>query len=634
MPSTEERVSVFSEVSQLSAATKTVANHLQQALTSDQAWEVTSTVSKAVGRWLTEVCGFPIERASYFSTDADNALELAILYALYTKYPDAHESGYIAAMAGAVPVVYISDVFEYGTGARVAPNLSKVLQKLGFSGIHCRKVQFCQDISQGYQMDCDDLEHIIQEDKQAGLTPLMVISSLGTAGYELDLWDDLKRIRSICDDNEMCLHVLGSSLALLFNSEEAHNEQIVQDVQAADTVCLDLNNWFGLAGTSTCTIVRQDNIPMFDGHDSFTTLPLWVYMQRVGRDFMVNQISFAVELTQYLHKNLEVLDNTIYIEHPDSTQSPHLVFFSYDPTKLLLSCINSQSYTSSSEQDDDAQHIPDWFPSLDVLNAATATLVERLNYGIDIMNNALNSLAFSKVTNTTTGRVMIRFNAVPALGVGTNLSRSSIDLWLDELEICSQLFNATLLYSPMFHQYFGDGTMDDVSIRIPGYLRGDIEMPEIDMDTIHPNSIIDGLEMASTMNSLPHEPEDLVLEPIQEGILAEDGFEWLDSNQVALGSFRLVPSYLKSTDGPHPEGLGELNSINTMLVEALNEENQMFSLYERDDGIVGITLEAVHSKSKIIHPHPSLTPPFSHLISLRTSLMSGHRIASRNVSKS
>ena len=198
------------------------------------------------------------------------------------------------------------------------------------------------DVDNNNKMKNDILEKMIDDDKQNGFTPLIVI---GTAGdVSTGAVDDLKSIATICKKHDLWFHVDG---AYGIPAAVVPGMQSLFDgIQEADSIALDPHKWLYSPLEAGCALVKNPNHltetysshPVyynFSNNDEpatlnyyeyglqnsrgFRALKVWINLQYVGRSGYEKMISDDIKLSKLLyvlaheHEELEAISQNLSI---------------------------------------------------------------------------------------------------------------------------------------------------------------------------------------------------------------------------------------------------------------------------------------------------------------------------------
>uniref|UniRef100_A0A669CYD5 Pyridoxal-dependent decarboxylase domain-containing protein 1 n=1 Tax=Oreochromis niloticus TaxID=8128 RepID=A0A669CYD5_ORENI len=168
-----------------------------------------------------------------------------------------------------------------------------------------------------HQMDVALLEKLIKEDINAGKLPLLLIANAGTPGAGHT--DKLGRLKELCDQYNLWLHVEGVNLATLALG------QVTSSIMAAtrsDSMTLTPGPWLGLPAVTAVTLYRHEDpalslaAGLTSSHpvEKLRALPLWLSLQYLGHNGIVQKIKHATTLVRTLGEELAELVPTSGID--------------------------------------------------------------------------------------------------------------------------------------------------------------------------------------------------------------------------------------------------------------------------------------------------------------------------------
>ena len=150
------------------------------------------------------------------------------------------------------------DVREHGVPKNMAIYSSvevhscndKAIEILGLGRSAFRKIP----TNQRYQIDIEALIKIINEDRNAGLSPFCVIGNAGT--INTGSVDDLDALAKLCKKEKLWYHVDGAIGAVL--TLAPNNKHLVKGMENADSIALDLHKWMHVPFEAGCVLIRDE----------------------------------------------------------------------------------------------------------------------------------------------------------------------------------------------------------------------------------------------------------------------------------------------------------------------------------------------------------------------------------------
>uniref|UniRef100_H3AXD1 Pyridoxal-dependent decarboxylase domain-containing protein 1 n=1 Tax=Latimeria chalumnae TaxID=7897 RepID=H3AXD1_LATCH len=189
-----------------------------------------------------------------------------------------------------------------------------------------------------HQMDVALLDRLIKEDIDSGKHPLLLVANaVGTPGAGHT--DKLGRLKELCSQYNMWLHVEGKNVmmpvVIYF-----HNRVLA--ATKCDSMTLTLGPWLGLPAVPAVTLYRHEDpslslaagLTSSQPVEKLRALPLWLSLQYLGHDGIVERIKHASQLSQRLLEHLKKL-NSIKTSVEDELSSP-VVVFRFTPEHLQL----------------------------------------------------------------------------------------------------------------------------------------------------------------------------------------------------------------------------------------------------------------------------------------------------------
>ncbi|XP_040917861.1 pyridoxal-dependent decarboxylase domain-containing protein 1 isoform X2 [Toxotes jaculatrix] len=263
--------------------------------------KLTTRILSDTTLWLCRL--FRYENGSaYFHEDNRDGLVKVCRLVINARYEEYASEGY-SVLISKQPVIYQSASCRPGLGQHLCSQLGLPLSSL--CTVPCNTIFGSQ-----HQMDVALLDKLIREDIEAGKLPLLLIANAGTpaAGHT----DKLGRLRDLCDQYNMWLHVEGVNLATLALA------QVTSAIMAAtrsDSMTLTPGQWLGLPAVSAVTLYRHEDpalslaagLTSSQPVEKLRALPLWLSLQYLGHNGIVQKIKHATALSQQLLQKLKSL---------------------------------------------------------------------------------------------------------------------------------------------------------------------------------------------------------------------------------------------------------------------------------------------------------------------------------------
>ncbi|XP_045576005.1 pyridoxal-dependent decarboxylase domain-containing protein 1 isoform X5 [Salmo salar] len=269
--------------------------------------------------WLCRLFRYESGSAYYHEDDREGLLKVCRLV-INTRYEDYSTEGY-TVLNSRQPVIYQSATCRPGLGQHLCSQLGLPLSSL--CTVPCNTMFGSQ-----HQMDIALLDKLIREDVETGKLPLLLIANAGTPGAGHT--DKLGRLKELCEQYGMWLHIEGVILATLALGEVSSP---VTAATRSDSMTLTLGPWLGLPAVPAVTLYRHEDpalslaagLTSSQPVEKLRALPLWLSLQYLGHDGIVEKIRHAVELSQQLLEKLKTLAS-IKTSVEDELNSPVVVF--------------------------------------------------------------------------------------------------------------------------------------------------------------------------------------------------------------------------------------------------------------------------------------------------------------------
>ncbi|XP_073350541.1 pyridoxal-dependent decarboxylase domain-containing protein 1 [Pagrus major] len=281
--------------------------------------KLTTRILSDTTLWLCRLFRYENGSAYFHEDDRDGLVKVCRLV-INARYEEYASEGY-AVLSFKQPVIYQSASGRPGLGQHLCSQLGLPLSSL--CTVPCNTIFGSQ-----HQMDVALLDKLIKEDVEAGKLPLLLIANAGTPGAGHT--DKLARLKDLCDQYSMWLHVEGVNLATLALG------QVTSAIMAAnrsDSMTLTPGQWLGLPAVTAVTLYRHEDpaLSLAAGLTSsqpvakLRALPLWLSLQYLGHNGIVQKIKHAAALSQQLLQKLKTLAS-IKTSVEDELSSPVVLF--------------------------------------------------------------------------------------------------------------------------------------------------------------------------------------------------------------------------------------------------------------------------------------------------------------------
>uniref|UniRef100_A0A8D3AVM6 Pyridoxal-dependent decarboxylase domain-containing protein 1 n=1 Tax=Scophthalmus maximus TaxID=52904 RepID=A0A8D3AVM6_SCOMX len=252
--------------------------------------KLTTRILSDTTLWLCRLFRYENGSACFHEDDRAGLVRVCRLV-INVRYEEFATEGY-AVLSSKQPVIYQSSSCRPGLGQHLCSQLGLPLSSL--CTVPCNTIFGSQ-----HQMDVALLDKLIKEDIEAGKLPLLLIANAGTPGAGHT--DKLGRLKELCDQYNMWLHVEGVNLATLALG------QVTSAVMAAtrsDSMTLTPGQWLGLPAVTAVTLYRHEDpalslaagLTSSQPVEKLRALPLWLSLQHLGHNGIVQKIKHATAL--------------------------------------------------------------------------------------------------------------------------------------------------------------------------------------------------------------------------------------------------------------------------------------------------------------------------------------------------
>ncbi|XP_027879970.1 pyridoxal-dependent decarboxylase domain-containing protein 1 isoform X2 [Xiphophorus couchianus] len=256
--------------------------------------KLTTRILSDTTLWLCRIFRYDNGSAYFHEDDRDGLVKVCRL-AINARYEEYTTEGY-AVLSSRQPVIYQSASCRPGLGQHLCNQLGLPLSSL--CTVPCNTIFGSQ-----HQMDVALLDKLIKEDTDAGKLPLLLIANAGTpeAGHT----DKLSRLKELCDQHGIWFHVEGVNLATLALAQVT---SAVMGATRSDSMTLTPGRWLGLPAVTAVTLYRHEDpalslaagLTSSQPVEKLRALPLWLSLQYLGHNGIVQKIRHAAALSQHL----------------------------------------------------------------------------------------------------------------------------------------------------------------------------------------------------------------------------------------------------------------------------------------------------------------------------------------------
>ncbi|XP_053327613.1 pyridoxal-dependent decarboxylase domain-containing protein 1 isoform X2 [Spea bombifrons] len=303
--------------------------------------KLTTRILSDTTLWLCRLFRYENGSAYYHEDDREGLLKVCRLV-IHSRYDDYTTEGF-NALYNNQPVIYISAASRPGLGQSLCNQLGLPLSCL--CRVPCNTMFGSQ-----HQMDVALLDRLLKDDLQSGKCPLLLVANAGTPGAGHT--DKLGRLKELCDQYNVWLHVEGVNLATL---ALGYVSSAVLAATKCDSMTLTLGPWLGLPAVPAVTLYRHEDpslslaagLTCSQPVEKLRALPLWLSLQYLGHNGIVERINHASQLSQKLFDNLKDLSYIKTSVENDGSSSVIVFKFNYEGSKsdstLNLSTIERES---------------------------------------------------------------------------------------------------------------------------------------------------------------------------------------------------------------------------------------------------------------------------------------------------
>lgn len=306
--------------------------------------KLTTRIVSDTTLWLCRL--FRYENGSaYFHEDSRDGLVKVCRLVINARYEEYASEGYVV-LSSKQPVIYQSASSRPGLGQHLCSQLGLPLSSL--CTVPCNTIFGSQ-----HQMDVALLDKLIKEDIEAGKLPLLLIAHAGTPGAGHT--DKLGRLKDLCNQYKMWLHVEGVNLATLALGQST--SAAITAATKSDSMTLTPGQWLGLPAVAAVTLYRHEDpalslaagLTSSQPVEKLRALPLWLSLQYLGHNRIVMMIRYATTLSQQLLQKLKSLPY-IKTSVEDESTSP-VVLFKFSQEMSAASSEGSMDGSSAGEKE-------------------------------------------------------------------------------------------------------------------------------------------------------------------------------------------------------------------------------------------------------------------------------------------
>lgn len=274
-------------------------------------WQVApgfANIEADVVEWFTSLVGYPHGSGGYLTTGGSMANWSAIVTARRTLLDDNFLSG----------TIY--------TTSQAHHSVTKAAVLAGFPEQNIRQVD-----TVNLALSVPHLEELIEEDRNKGLRPFLVVANAGTTNT--GTVDPLVEISRICKQSEMWLHTDAAYGGFFMFTERG--KQILHGLALSDSITLDPHKGLFLPYGTGCLLVKDVSnlesahkvsakyLPPFQDHDhhvdfcglspelsrDFRGLRIWLPFKLFGAPVFGNYLDEKLDLCNLAYQEISRLEN-------------------------------------------------------------------------------------------------------------------------------------------------------------------------------------------------------------------------------------------------------------------------------------------------------------------------------------
>uniref|UniRef100_A0A8I3N3N1 Pyridoxal-dependent decarboxylase domain-containing protein 1 n=1 Tax=Canis lupus familiaris TaxID=9615 RepID=A0A8I3N3N1_CANLF len=254
--------------------------------------KLTTRILSDTTLWLCRIFRYE-NGCAYFHEEEREGLAKICRLAIHSRYEDFVVDGF-NVLYNKKPVIYLSAAARPGLGQYLCNQLGLPFPCL--CRVPCNTMFGSQ-----HQMDVAFLEKLIKDDIERGKLPLLLVANAGTAA--VGHTDKIGRLKELCEQYGIWLHVEGVNLATL---ALGYVSSSVLAATKCDSMTLTPGPWLGLPAVPAVTLYKHDDpaLTLVAGltsnkpADKLRALPLWLSLQYLGLDGIVERIKHACQLVE------------------------------------------------------------------------------------------------------------------------------------------------------------------------------------------------------------------------------------------------------------------------------------------------------------------------------------------------
>ena len=277
-------------------------------------------VEMQVLNWCKSMLGFPASAAGQLTggCSAANLIGLATARNTRAGYDLRREGLHAAPQA---MTVYAS--------TEAHSSIRKAVEVLGLGSEALRLVP----VNGSLQMDLEELQQMIDEDRQNGRLPLCVVGAAGTTSS--GAIDPLNQLADICQVEGIWLHVDGAFGA--WAAIAPRYRHLVAGMERADSLAFDLHKWMYLPYAIGCVLIRREE----DMRRSFSLTPTYLAHGEGDRGLTGTDVPWIVDYGFDLSRGFAALKAWMTIKEQGTLKYGRLIQQNIDQAHYLAELVKA-----------------------------------------------------------------------------------------------------------------------------------------------------------------------------------------------------------------------------------------------------------------------------------------------------
>ncbi|MFX0149611.1 MAG: pyridoxal phosphate-dependent decarboxylase family protein [Candidatus Hodarchaeota archaeon] len=217
-------------------------------------------VEDQIIEWAKEMFGYDPQASGLITRGASMANIIGLTIARNVKAGfDIREEGFQSDHA---------KLTYYGS-EEMHSSLQKAVELIGVGNRNLRRIS----VTENFQINLEELQETIINDKEKGCNPICIIGNLGTVNT--GAVDDLNSLADIARQHNMWFHIDGAFGVLTRISPKSHH--LADGIERADSIAFDFHKWMYMNYAAGCVLIKSAK----DHYQSFSLTP--AYLARVTR---------------------------------------------------------------------------------------------------------------------------------------------------------------------------------------------------------------------------------------------------------------------------------------------------------------------------------------------------------------